>query len=138
MNTLEMKHFAPAILAYAAYCAAVGGKTFDDRPLPTFEQLGDRQKDDRPLPTFEQLGDRQKDGWLAAANSCGSAFRPNQPVTITPLGIDGVVSSINMGVSSLRGCWVDCLDGIGRPFQHYALEIELEPLVEGEATGADL
>ena len=122
MNTLEMKHFAPAILAYAAYCAAVGGKTFDDRPLPT----------------FEQLGDRQKDGWLAAANSCGSAFRPNQPVTITPLGIDGVVSSINMGVSSLRGCWVDCLDGIGRPFQHYALEIELEPLVEGEATGADL
>lgn len=30
---------------YAAYCAAVGGTTFDGRPLPTFDQLGDRQKD---------------------------------------------------------------------------------------------
>lgn len=30
--------------AYAAYCKQAGGKTFDGKPLPTFEELGaDRQ-----------------------------------------------------------------------------------------------
>lgn len=30
--------------AYQAYCRQAGGKTFDGKPLPTFEQLGaDRQ-----------------------------------------------------------------------------------------------
>lgn len=29
---------------YAAYCKQAGGKTFDGKPLPTYEQLGlDRQ-----------------------------------------------------------------------------------------------
>ena len=31
--------------AYAAYCRKAGGKTFDGKPLPTYEQLGtDRQQ----------------------------------------------------------------------------------------------
>ena len=30
--------------AYAAYCKAVGGTTFDGKPLPTFQQLGERQQ----------------------------------------------------------------------------------------------
>jgi hypothetical protein len=31
--------------AYAAYCHKAGGKTFDGKPLPTYEQLGtDRQQ----------------------------------------------------------------------------------------------
>ena len=30
--------------AYEAYCAAVGGTTFDGKPLPTFQELGDRQR----------------------------------------------------------------------------------------------
>lgn len=29
---------------YAAYCVAVGGTTFDGRPLFTFAELGARQK----------------------------------------------------------------------------------------------
>jgi hypothetical protein len=30
--------------AYAIYAQAVGGTTFDGKPLPTFEQLGERQR----------------------------------------------------------------------------------------------
>ncbi len=30
--------------AWDAYAEAVGGKTFDDKPLPSWEELGDRQK----------------------------------------------------------------------------------------------
>lgn len=26
--------------AYAAYCVKAGGKTFDDKPLPSFDELG--------------------------------------------------------------------------------------------------
>lgn len=37
--------------AWAAYAAAVGGKTFDGKPLPT----------------WDQLGELQKAGWVAAA-----------------------------------------------------------------------
>ena len=40
-------------VAWEAYAKAVGGKTFDDKPLPT----------------WEELGDRQKDGWRAAAEA---------------------------------------------------------------------
>lgn len=33
-----------AASAYAAYCKQAGGKTFDGKPLPTYEELGeDRQ-----------------------------------------------------------------------------------------------
>ena len=31
-------------VAYTAYCFAVGGKTHDNRPLPTWQQLGDVQR----------------------------------------------------------------------------------------------
>ena len=35
---------AKAVTAYAAYCKQAGGVTFDGKPLPTFEELGeDRQ-----------------------------------------------------------------------------------------------
>lgn len=37
--------------AWAAYAQAVGGKTFDGKALPT----------------WEQLGELQKQGWVAAA-----------------------------------------------------------------------
>ena len=33
-----------AMIAWAAYARAVGGKTFDGKPLPTWEQLGEVQK----------------------------------------------------------------------------------------------
>ena len=29
-----------AAIAYAAYCKQAGGKTFDDKPLPAYEDLG--------------------------------------------------------------------------------------------------
>ena len=34
----------PGQIAYEAYCVGVGGKTFDDKELPTWEELGERQK----------------------------------------------------------------------------------------------
>lgn len=41
--------------AYAAYCKAVGGTAFDS----TLQQP-------KPLPTYQQLGQRQQAGWVAA------------------------------------------------------------------------
>ena len=35
---------AKAIKAYAAYCVQAGGVTFDGKPLPTFEELGDERQ----------------------------------------------------------------------------------------------
>lgn len=33
-----------AMIAYEAYCQQAGGKTYDGKPLPTYEELGtDRQ-----------------------------------------------------------------------------------------------
>lgn len=34
-----------AKIAWEAYAKAVGGKTFDDKPLPTWDELGERQKE---------------------------------------------------------------------------------------------
>lgn len=34
----SVKQLAQA--AYAAYCKQAGGKTFDGKPLPTYDQLG--------------------------------------------------------------------------------------------------
>jgi hypothetical protein len=31
-------------IAWEAYAKAVGGKSFDDKPLPTWDELGDRQR----------------------------------------------------------------------------------------------
>ena len=35
---------AKAAKAYAAYCAQAGGLTFDGKPLPTFEELGEARQ----------------------------------------------------------------------------------------------
>ena len=35
---------AKAIKAYAAYCAQAGGVTFDGKPLPTFDELGEERQ----------------------------------------------------------------------------------------------
>ena len=35
---------AKAIRAYDAYCAQAGGLTFDGKPLPTFDELGEERK----------------------------------------------------------------------------------------------
>ena len=35
---------AKAIKAYAAYCKQAGGVTFDGKPLPTFEELGEERQ----------------------------------------------------------------------------------------------
>ena len=35
---------AEAAKAYAAYCAQAGGLTFDGKPLPTFEELGEARQ----------------------------------------------------------------------------------------------
>ena len=43
--------------AYARYSKAVGGKTFDDRPMPT----------------WDELGETQKRGWMAAGEGDGQA-----------------------------------------------------------------
>jgi hypothetical protein len=34
-----------AQIAWEAYAASVGGTTFDGKPLPTWDELGDRQKE---------------------------------------------------------------------------------------------
>ena len=35
---------AKAIKAYAAYCVQAGGVTFDGKPLPTFDELGEERQ----------------------------------------------------------------------------------------------
>jgi len=44
--------------AYDAYCAEVGGTTYDGKPLPQ----------------FHELGERQRKGWVAASLACASAL----------------------------------------------------------------
>ena len=43
--------------AYARYSKAVGGKTFDGRPMPA----------------WDELGEKQKKGWMAAGEGDGQA-----------------------------------------------------------------
>lgn len=89
--------------AYNAYVKTVGGTTFDGRPLPT----------------FEELGDRQKAGWQQAASQCGTEFSIGQKVQ-AHTGITGKVSSIGFNKTGLHSVWIDGVDSIGRPFeQHY-------------------
>ena len=47
------------IIAWEAYAKAVGGKTFDGKPLPEWKSLG-------PL---------QQDGWRAAAEAAIKAYQ---------------------------------------------------------------
>ena len=49
---------AKAIRAYAAYCVQAGGLTFDGKPLPT----------------FEELGEARQARWIAAVDSVWFAF----------------------------------------------------------------
>jgi hypothetical protein len=88
-------------LCYAAYCAAVGGTTFNDQPLPT----------------FDELGDRQKAGWEAAADNGGFAAARGDEL-LTDAGIKGVVTTMQNGRSG-RGYWIEGADTTGRPFEHY-------------------
>ena len=48
-------------VAWDAYARAVGGKTFDEKPLPT----------------WEELGERQKEGWASAAQAIAEEL-PNE------------------------------------------------------------
>lgn len=111
----------PAELTYLAYCAAVGGKTFNDQPLPT----------------FEQLGDRQKEGWKAAADSLGLPVKVGGPVKTTN-GIVGTVRSISLAKDGIRGLWLEAKDSTGRPFEHYVYsnEIAVEDATETTAQAA--
>lgn len=93
---------------YAAYVKAVGGTTFDGRPLPT----------------FEELGDRQKAGWQAAAEQAGTAFKVGDRISAKN-GIQGTVASISIGKSGLRGFWMDGIDISGRPFETFFYENEI-------------
>lgn len=43
---MEHKSFSQlARSAYDAYCKQAGGKTFDGKPLPTFEELGPERQE---------------------------------------------------------------------------------------------
>ena len=89
--------------SYDAYTKAVGGTTFDGRPLPT----------------FEELGDRQKEGWQAAAAPCGTPFKPGMAV-VSNSGVRGTVASLAYGKTGRRGAWIEGVDTTGRPFEcHY-------------------
>ena len=90
-----------ASLCYAAYCAAVGGTKFDGTPLPT----------------FDELGERQKAGWEAAAENGGFAAARGDTV-LSDSGIQGVVTGMSNGRAG-RGYWIEGADTTGRPFELY-------------------
>ena len=93
---------------YAAYVNAVGGTTFDGRPLPT----------------FDELGERQKAGWQAAADQAGTAFKVGDDITAKN-GVQGKVQTISISKSGNRGFWVDGVDSTGRPFEAHFYESEI-------------
>lgn len=104
---MESKLLAGAI-AYAAYAAAVGGTTHDGRALPA----------------YEELGDRQRDGWEAAARTCGMRFSIGDRVADCTPGSNvlGVVSTVQRNRDGRNGYWLNCIDGTGRPFDHFVRE----------------
>lgn len=75
--------------AYEAYCDGVGGKTFDDKPLPT----------------WEQLGERQKAGWEAAG---AQIMLETVPVS---MAVHVLVNACH-GAASKAGWWVDPKTGV--------------------------
>lgn len=95
-------------VAYAAYCVGVGGLTFDNKPLPT----------------FEQLGERQRAGWEAAAVTAGLRFPIGATVRDTTPGqsITGVVGTVQRNRDGRHGYWLNCVDSNGRPFDHFVRE----------------
>lgn len=105
---MESKLTAGAI-AYAAYASAVGGTAHDGRPLPT----------------YEELGDRQRDGWEAAARTCGMRFSIGDKVMDCTPG-NKVTGSVRSVVRDRiqNGYWLNCIDGTGRPFDHFVREAD--------------
>lgn len=99
----------PASNAYAAYCQAVGGETFDGRLLPT----------------FDELGPRQQTGWAAAADSLGMTHKIGDAVT-TKTGVKGVVTNIGLGKTGKRNYWIEGVDSTGRPFDVNVYEGETQ------------
>ncbi len=89
--------------AYAVYSKAVGGTTFDDRPLPS----------------FDQLGQRQQAAWQAVAQSAGTAIKPGSILT-TKDGITGKVTSVSVTSEGRISFWRNCVDSTGRPFEHHS------------------
>lgn len=96
-------------VAYAAYSAAVGGKTFDGRDMPA----------------WDQLGDKIQAGWTAAAESAGFPFAVGQSVQCTN-GVSGRIRTLCFG-KDRHGAWIEGVDNTGRPFEHYAEEGEITP-----------
>lgn len=96
--------------AYAVYTAAVGGTTFDDRPLPT----------------FEQLGERQQAAWQTVADRGASTLHIGSPAHDKKRGVSGTISAISINRHHQVGAWLDCVDSVGRPFEHYAYIEDLE------------
>lgn len=88
--------------AYAAYVKTVGGTTYDGRPLPT----------------FEELGDRQKAGWQQAALQCGTEFTIGQKIK-SASGVTGVICNISYGKTGLHSVWIEGIDTTGRPFEQH-------------------
>ena len=95
--------------AYNVYAAQVGGTTFDDRPLPT----------------FDQLGERQQKAWQAVADRAGSKFHIGQRVAHRLAG-PGTVKSINISEDQRLGVWMETTDSTGRPFEHFGYAGEFE------------
>ena len=75
--------------AYEAYCVGVGGRIFDDKPLPT----------------WEELGDRQKNGWHSAGIE---AMKATIPVEIA---VEVLVEACYRAADN-AGWWVDPKTGV--------------------------
>ena len=99
-----MSKKASGQMAYSVYAAAVGGTTFDNRPLPT----------------FEQLGERQQQAWQTVAEQGGQPTPIGQYVRDSKYGVAGLVQSITINKDKLVGVWLTCQDNTGRPFEHHA------------------
>lgn len=67
-----------AAAMYHAYCKQAGGKTFDGKPLPTYDELGAEQPQIRarffgtPLPAWNELGADRQACWEAAARQAAA------------------------------------------------------------------
>lgn len=103
-----MQKLSFGAVAYAAYAAAVGGQTFDGKPLPV----------------FDALGDPQKAGWAAAAMTGGFAHALGETITAKN-GVRGTVTNQCNGKNDRRGYHVEALDTTGRPFEAWIEECDV-------------
>lgn len=85
-----MKHETPAQIAYHAYAKATGGLTHDGRPMPAWDQLGDRIQHawaaaalalgierDVPQPAYGAVWD-ELTGYVDQAVEDGGTIDPQQ------------------------------------------------------------